>query len=159
MKNMRLEQERTEIRFISVGSLWAGFILPLKTLAFGCWPSLWDLVTALCLYGFRLGGGGDSHVVTDPQVLYSLCGCSTSCSQLCKWPLYWALKIPILNVRSVFVGPDWLTGRQDLEQSLAQGKYSLRSPAIALVIYEAKRETQDGCVVWPLISLFEFFFL
>lgn len=73
MRNIRLEQERREVRFTSAGSMWTGYVLPLKALAFACWPSLWDLVTALCPYGFRPGKGEwQPHFYWHPGAALSL---------------------------------------------------------------------------------------
>ena len=107
MRNLRLEQEGSEVRFTSVGSLWAGYVLTSKALILpGCLLcGIWYLLCVLMALGW--GRGVDSPIVTDPQVLHSLCGFSTSCPHLCKWSLYWVLKIPSLSIHSASAGPDW----------------------------------------------------
>lgn len=73
MRNLRLWQERSEITFTSVASLWAGYVLTSKTLAFAWLPSLWHLVTTLCPYGFRLGEGDwQPHCYWPPSATLSL---------------------------------------------------------------------------------------
>lgn len=74
-------QEGSEVRFTSVGSLCAGYVLTSKTLALAWLPSLQHLVTALCPYGFRLEEGD-----WQPHN-YWLPGAALSLWFLCIFPL------------------------------------------------------------------------